>query len=64
MRTPNQDYWLARREHAFLLRCEGLLLREIGERLGTGTESARQDILRFARVLHYHMRRCKFRWVS
>ena len=43
------DYGLARKEHAWLLRCEGMTLRRIGLRLGVRQERARQLIWIFGR---------------
>lgn len=49
---PNRDDpYFARREHAFLLRCEGVRLKEIGTRLGVSSARARQLISEFARHL-------------
>jgi len=50
---PSSDlkssYHKARLEHAWLLRCEGLKLREIGERLDLSRDRVRQMILKFGR---------------
>ena len=43
------DYWRARKEHAWLLRCEGLTLRQVGLRLGIGPNRAQQLIWTFGR---------------
>ena len=47
-RTADQYFW-GRREHAWLLRCEGMTLRQIGLRLGVGPQRARDLIWIFAR---------------
>lgn len=44
----NRTYGLARLEHAFLLRCEGKKLAEIGTALGVTAERARGMVLSFA----------------
>ena len=53
-------YSNARRDHAFLLRCEGLTLQQIGSRIGVTRETARQMVDRtgrkMAKALH------KTRW--
>lgn len=43
-------------EHAFLLRCEGLKLNQIGRRIGVSTERARQRVRYFARRLNWACR--------
>jgi hypothetical protein len=47
-RWRDQDYWSARREHAWLLRAGGLTLQAIGVRLGVTRERVRQMVARFA----------------
>ncbi len=47
------DYQRARWEHALFLRTQGLKWREIGERLGVGTERARQMAVRQERIERY-----------
>ncbi len=42
-------YALARREHAWLLRAEGLMFRQIGARLDVGPARARQLVFEFSR---------------
>lgn len=50
-------------EHAFLLRCEGLLLHDIAMRIGgVSKERARQRVSQGARRLAKAMKRTKFRW--
>ncbi len=56
----NHLYNLARKEHAFLLRCEGLKYREIGPRLGVGSNRARLLTLEFERRLRKVLRQAKF----
>jgi hypothetical protein len=56
------EYYYARHEHAFLLRCEGLKLAEIGQRLGVGKERARTLIIQFIRRYHKCNPRTRFRW--
>lgn len=51
----------ARLEHAWLLRAEGLGLREIAIRLGVGTERVRTMILQFAGMVGRATRHTKFR---
>jgi len=53
-------FYEARAEHAFLLRCEGLKLREIGDKFGFSIETARQSIARHARRLKRAMNKTKF----
>ena len=57
-----EDYRFARMEHAGLLRCEGLKLREIAVRLDVKTESARQKVRWFGRRLQWATRRTKWSW--
>ena len=45
----HMQYRQARKEHAFLLRCEGMTLRQIGLRLGIGPQRVRQLIWIFGR---------------
>ena len=52
-------YSNARCEHAFLLRCEGLKLREIADHLGTGRQYARQLVCKYARRLNRAMTKTK-----
>ena len=47
--TYNKLYGVARLEHAFLLRSEGLLLREIGARLGVSKNRAMQMVRKMIR---------------
>lgn len=50
----------ARLEHAWLLRAEGFLLKEIGYRLGVGTERARTMIGQFSRRVRKAKRLARF----
>lgn len=52
----NDVYREAMSEHAFLLRCEGLKLREIAARMGLSTERARQRIRYFSRRMNWACR--------
>jgi DNA-directed RNA polymerase sigma subunit (sigma70/sigma32) len=45
----DEDYWSARREHAWRLRAEGLTQHAIGMRLGVTRERVRQMLARFER---------------
>lgn len=54
-------YWAARREHALLLRCEGLSYREIGARFGVHAWTASILVKRGARDLQKAMRKTHFR---
>jgi len=56
-------YWKARYEHAWLLRCERLTYREIGERLGLSGERAKQLIHKFSRVFNRRNRRMRVRFI-
>lgn len=40
---------MARKEHAWLLRAEGLTLKQVGARLGISTEVARYHVVMFGR---------------
>lgn len=42
--VPNKTYWLARREHAWVLRKRGLTYREIALRLGVNPTRARRMV--------------------
>jgi len=50
------EYHTARYEHAWLLRAEGLKLKQIGNRLGCSNERARQMINQFGRKMSWAMR--------
>lgn len=56
-------YGAAREEHAWLLRAEGLKLREIGDRLGIGQARARVMVQRFGRRTAKAMKRTSFEFV-
>lgn len=51
----------ARAEHAWLLRAEGLTLREIGERIGLSHERVRQMIRKFGRDTSRSLRITKWK---
>ena len=59
----DNEYQNAWREHIFLLRCEGLTLREIGKKHcgGLTIERVRQQTLRFGRRLDGSMLRTRVR---
>ncbi len=52
-------YMNARREHAWLLRAEGLTLNEIGKRLGWDTGFTRLCIIKFGKRMQKAM--CRIR---
>jgi hypothetical protein len=53
---------LARREHAFMLRCERLTFREMGLRLGVRAEAANSLFQLFVGDMNRAMRRTKLRF--
>jgi transposase len=53
----------ARYEYAFMLRCEGMLYRDIGKSLGVSTSRAQVMVQKFRRLLRASIRGCKFRFV-
>lgn len=55
-----EDWYQARRMHAWLLRAEGLTYREIGERLGLSRERVRSMIKRCGRETMRRMRPIRF----
>jgi hypothetical protein len=55
------DYYAARKEHAWLLRAEGAVFREIAARLGVNKESARQLTLWFGRRMRKATSKMKMR---
>jgi hypothetical protein len=57
-----QPYHYARREHVYLLRCEGLTLKQVGERLGVGPERVRQMQLSFEEELRTSLIRTRARF--
>jgi hypothetical protein len=61
---PQKDpLWRARWEHAFLLRCEGLTYRTIGERLGVSHERARGMVFRFSNIFNRRTRHARLRFI-
>jgi hypothetical protein len=56
-----EGYWGAREEHAFLLRCEGLTLQQVGDRLGVCRERARQMISKFGFRFSRAMKQARIR---
>lgn len=58
----DRTYEKARREHAFLMRCEGETLKQIGNRLGVGYKRVGTLIDTHTRHMRYAMRDTKFRW--
>lgn len=52
----------ARQEHAWLLRAEGLKLKEIGQRLGVTSERARAMIKKFGSKMKRAMRRTRWHY--
>ena len=54
-------YHRARREHALLLRCEGLTLRQIGARFGVSHETARRLVDNGACELQRALRHSRLR---
>jgi hypothetical protein len=68
-RSLDHQYWEACRTHAWLLRAEGLKLREIGQRLEGGCsdgsksrERVRQMIVVFGRRMNRAARKARFTW--
>ena len=53
------EYWVARWEHAWLLRAEGRTYREIGKALGVSIERARQMVWRFGECVTLAMKKAK-----
>jgi hypothetical protein len=49
-------------EHAFLLRCEGLTYRKIGEHLGVSSTRAMGRTMQFSRTMAHVMRKTHFHW--
>ena len=61
--SVNPQIWIrARQEHALILRCEGMLLKDIGERFGIGINGASRLVALGARRLRWGMQHCKFTW--
>ena len=60
--TPAEiAYHVARREHAFLLRCEGMKFKEIAARLGVTTSTAANCVARHGLRMAKAMKRTKVR---
>lgn len=57
---PCSDYGWARAEHAWLLRAEGLLLAEVGARLGLSRGGARRLIFVFSQRMQRAMRHARW----
>jgi DNA-directed RNA polymerase specialized sigma24 family protein len=57
-----QQYDEARREHAFMLRCEGHLLRDIAARLGISNSRVRVLLDRFSVRMNKAFRKTKLKW--
>jgi hypothetical protein len=55
--AEDREYWLARQEHAWLLRAEGMSYAEIGRRLGVCRARPRGMIRHFGRVVMRAIRR-------
>lgn len=55
------NYADARREHAWLLRAEGMVYRKIGAQLGVSGDRARGMIIQFSWRMQRASRRCRFR---
>jgi DNA-directed RNA polymerase specialized sigma24 family protein len=62
--TTDKEYLWARREHAFLLRCEGLTLAEVGERLGTTRDQVRGLVAHFVGRMNRAMARTRVYYVE
>ena len=58
----SEDYGEARKEHAFLLRCDGLTYREIGQRIGVVTQTARALANRHCRRVVRVLRKTLWTW--
>lgn len=57
-------YWLARDEHALLLRCEGLTYQEIGRRIGlTDHGSVKVKVRYGAEALNRALHRAHFKFI-
>jgi hypothetical protein len=54
-------YHAARHEHAWLLRAEGLTLRQVGARLGVSGNQARVLIFQFSYRVKRAMRKTRFK---
>jgi DNA-directed RNA polymerase subunit N (RpoN/RPB10) len=60
----NHMFFIARIEHAFLMRCEGETYKSIGDRLGVSRECARDLIFYFAKVINRKTRKTRWRIVG
>ena len=58
------DYYRARREHAFLLRCEGRSFKEIGERLGITRSAAHMNVNQFSRRVNAAMKNTRWQLLN
>ena len=58
----NGVYGVARQEHAFLLRCEGLKLKEIGDRLGVSSSRVRELHFKFIHLINHKSKTRRTRW--
>ncbi|RPH72695.1 MAG: hypothetical protein EHM78_01990 [Myxococcaceae bacterium] len=54
-------YNMARKEHAFLLMCEGLKQAEVARRLGVSSTAVRQMLDKFAGKMHHVLKHCRCR---
>lgn len=59
IKAMDKAYRLARIEHAFLLRAEGLRYKDIGKRLGVCTQRAQQLARFFSSRMRFAMRHTK-----
>jgi hypothetical protein len=58
--APVDPVTLARREHAFLCRCEGETYKQIGKRLGVGPNRAMHLTNDFSRIMSWAIRRASY----
>jgi len=59
LRKELHDYYRAREEHAFLLRCEGFTYKATAGKLGVSTERGRDMVMKFSRRLSWAKRHAK-----
>lgn len=57
---PTDPYQIAWYEHAWLLRCEGLIYAEIGKRLGVTGSRAQQMVACYTRIIQWATRKAEF----